>query len=354
MADEVPDRLLHYLRRRLDDDALEYAAKPERLAGGNETLIYAFELAVPPETLRGPLVMRLFREAESDRARFEAAVQNGLAAAGYPAPEAPLAEDDPTPLGNAFLLMRRVQGQMLGETIFELSAQGNVRTSFSLGAARGYFDVVHRLTDAQARLHALDPEPVLEAVLSMGRSRESAGFEGRIEWARERIDGARLEGLRPGLAWLETRRPPPAERICVCHGDFNPNNLLVGDDGDVAGVLDWTHTSFADPALDVAYMKTAFETVPVRLLGLRRVGRLAQRAFAARYLASYERHRRLDREALRYFGALRCLEILAYRGAHQRAGVETPDAWNGPDGEANLIAHARELTGLSLRMPAAD
>ncbi len=351
MPEELPKRLLDYLRSTLEDDTLAYATQPERLSGGAETFIYAFELSEPPEALRGPLVLRLFREGEPDRARFEAAVQNALVEAGFPAPRAPLATDDPSHLGGAFVIMHRCSGRMLGETIYELSADGDLRIWPSPGLLRRYFEMLRTLTAAQARLHAMDPEPVLRACEHIGRPRDGRGFEGRAEWVRERVDRAGLDGLRPGLAWLDERRPPPPARLSVCHGDFNPNNLLV-EDGELRGVLDWTHATIADPALDVAYMLMAFATVPVsmpRWLGA--IGRLGQRACGSAYLRSYERHRRLDREALRYYEALRCLEVLAYRGVHRREGSDIPDAWNGPDGEANLLGRTRRLTGLSLEMP---
>jgi aminoglycoside phosphotransferase (APT) family kinase protein len=290
-------------------------------------------------------VLRLFREGEPDRARFEAAVQNALAEAGFPAPRAPLAADNASHLGGAFVVMRRCSGRMLGETIYELSEQGDIRTSVSLGLLRRYFEMLRLLTAAQARLHEMDPEPVLRAWERMGRPRDGRGFEGRIEWLRERVDQARLDGLRPGLAWLDERRPPPPARLSICHGDFNPNNLLV-EDGELRGVLDWTHATIADPAFDVAAMLMAFTTVPVsmpRWLGP--MGRLGQRACGRAYLRSYEQYRRLDREALR------CLEVFAYRGVHQREGSDIPDAWNGPEGESNLLGRTRRLTGLSLEMP---
>ena len=44
----------------------------------------------------------------------------------------------------------------------------------------------------------------------------------------------------------------------VCHGDFNPSNVLV--DGDKMAVLDWSHATQGTPAADVAmtYMEFSF------------------------------------------------------------------------------------------------
>ena len=45
----------------------------------------------------------------------------------------------------------------------------------------------------------------------------------------------------------------------ICHGDFNPTNVLV--DGDKLYVLDWAHATQGTPAADVAmtYMEFSFE-----------------------------------------------------------------------------------------------
>lgn len=47
----------------------------------------------------------------------------------------------------------------------------------------------------------------------------------------------RLDGLKKGTA--------------VCHGDYNPSNVIVGDDGQLY-VCDWAHATQGAPAADVA------------------------------------------------------------------------------------------------------
>ena len=49
---------------------------------------------------------------------------------------------------------------------------------------------------------------------------------------------------------LLTRLEQMPDRNCVCHGDFNPTNVIVSDDA--AYVLDWSHASIGDQAADVA------------------------------------------------------------------------------------------------------
>jgi hypothetical protein len=41
---------------------------------------------------------------------------------------------------------------------------------------------------------------------------------------------------------------------CLTHGDIAPEHVLVGPDGDLAGVLDWGDASVGDPARDFAWI----------------------------------------------------------------------------------------------------
>ena len=38
---------------------------------------------------------------------------------------------------------------------------------------------------------------------------------------------------------------------CVCHGDFNPTNIIIGEDGKLY-VCDWAHATQGEPAADAA------------------------------------------------------------------------------------------------------
>jgi len=41
---------------------------------------------------------------------------------------------------------------------------------------------------------------------------------------------------------------------CVTHGDLAPEHVLVGPDGELAGVLDWEELAVDDPVLDLAWL----------------------------------------------------------------------------------------------------
>lgn len=50
---------------------------------------------------------------------------------------------------------------------------------------------------------------------------------------------------------LEERLDGMKKEFKVCHGDFNPSNVIVGDDGELY-VCDWAHATQGAPAADVA------------------------------------------------------------------------------------------------------
>ena len=50
---------------------------------------------------------------------------------------------------------------------------------------------------------------------------------------------------------LQERLDGMTKEFKVCHGDFNPSNVIVGDDGQLY-VCDWAHATQGSPAADVA------------------------------------------------------------------------------------------------------
>ncbi len=64
------------------------------------------------------------------------------------------------------------------------------------------------------------------------------------------------DGQQNALAYFEhavnrfEHNPLPEPRIC--HGDFGPGNILIGSDGSLGGVLDFSDVCLGDPAMDLA------------------------------------------------------------------------------------------------------
>jgi aminoglycoside phosphotransferase (APT) family kinase protein len=213
------------------------------------------------------------------------------------------------------------------------------------------------LADAQARLHALDAEPLLRALDDEGRAagggfdRRVVAYEGHLAALDRRIRAAGLTGLGPGLRWLLDRRPAGGPRV-ICHGDFHPQNLLA-EGGRVTAVLDWPNALVAEPECDVAATLVILRLTPVEVFPVPAALRLLVAALrpimTARYLARYRRARALDRSRLRYYEAGACMRGLVRAAEARVAGDANPlDA--SSFGE-RLAARFARVSGVPVALP---
>ncbi len=345
VADEAPradvgDALIAYLRTTLGDPALAYASPPSPITGGFDTAIYAFALGGADGEMAGPLILRVFRDGRAEQARFESVAQNAVAAQGYPAPRVLLSCEDSTVLGGAFTIMPRVPGTVMLSRIF--------------GPAMTRMPVV--LAQAQARLHALDPEPVRRALAAGGFGDERESAYGDAAWAKV-IEAMKLDGLRDACAWVEAGRPPSKRAAVLCHGDFHPLNvMMVGNT--VAGVLDWANMRIADPAWDVGAAIALFGHGPVDLpRPVVPIVNLVRRWLLRRYVNAYLAQRPLEVASVRYYEAVRLLEFMmeteVYRRAKAGAIAPTTKAapFNDPRVLRGIAKRFTAITGVPVSLP---
>lgn len=106
-------------------------------------------------------------------------------------------------------------------------------------------------------LHAIDPAAVtVDGELLPVDPVRRADMPFRVERTREQLARLDAAGLWRAPAGLDdvlerARRLPAAEELVICHGDLHLRHLLVGDDGELAGVIDWIDVCRADPAIDL-------------------------------------------------------------------------------------------------------
>jgi aminoglycoside phosphotransferase (APT) family kinase protein len=358
---DVGAGLLAHLRATLDEPGLAYAEPPVPVLGGFDTLIYGFRLQSAAEGWSGPLILRVFHpQADPVRARWESAVQAALVQLGYPAPRVLLVGTTTEVVGGAFIIMERLPGKMMLEDA--------VKPSRLLSALpRILTEVPHVVAEAQARLHALDPSPLLRALEAEGLpahgggpagvSQRVATVDGQLDQVRRRIEANDLDGMKPGLRWLLEQRPPEPDHRAICHGDFHPLNILM-DGANVSGVIDWANTTIADPAFDVGSTNVLLRLAPLEFpFVLERIASLVRPILARRYYHAYRRLRAVDPRATQYYEALRCVVELAWVGQRRRAlpGVvearSGPNPWGSPTATNRLISHFRGITGVTLTLP---
>ncbi|MCA9752257.1 MAG: phosphotransferase [Gemmatimonadetes bacterium] len=107
-----------------------------------------------------------------------------------------------------------------------------------------------------ATLHAIDTAAGRELGAPEDELRRvDADF--RMPQARERLASLAKDGrldLAPCRRVLDriADDPPEARVTCLCHGDFGLRHVLVDDDGEPMGVVDWGDVHVGDPAVDLA------------------------------------------------------------------------------------------------------
>lgn len=205
-----------------------------RLANqGWESEVYFFSFSLPdaPPEER---VLRLYAGGDSEKARREFEVIQRLRQAGYPVPQVYHLEPDPAPLGNPFIIMEKVQGEVLWQPLYHPASPQQGEQMLRL-FARLY-----------VRLHRLDPAPfspspaphpvsgMLDSWQPYLTLLPGEDFASTWQWLRQRE--ASVRGARPALN----------------HFDFHANNILIRPDGSPA-VIDWTGALVADPRYDLAW-----------------------------------------------------------------------------------------------------
>ena len=282
-------------------EAAELARPPEPMTGGFWASTYLLRLTgVPPAADR--LVLRVMPD-EAVAAK-EAVFQRELARQEFPVPAVRLAGGPGAGLGGAFLVMDHAAGRMPLDGLDGIAALGRLPV-----LAR---DLPELLGQASARLHALDPAPLRQALCdAMVTVTVTTAMLARLQEASAAAGRADLAGA---AGWLAAHPPAPGPQA-ACHGDLHPFNLLVERGRWI--LLDWTTALIADPAYDLAFTVMVLRhpplTAPPPLRPmLRPLLAAAGAVLARRFLAAYRRHggKRPDPATLTWFTSLHALRIL--------------------------------------------
>jgi aminoglycoside phosphotransferase (APT) family kinase protein len=320
----LSDKLISYLRAKLGNPTIDFAAPLTRLQGGYETSTYRFELDRASGELSGPLVLRLYPQFYGMRnAIWESTVQNVLAGEGYPVAQVHVVCTDTSILGGAFFIMDHLPGQLLATAPRE--------------------SVPGLLGKTHAELHNIDPAPLIKALSDKGIAERDYRLTSRFDWLGDRAD--QLGWIRQGVNWLLDNRPPEPERLFVCHGDFHPFNILY-DEGKVTGVLDWPGFAIADPVFDVANSIVLITIASKHLAAsMGDFSSVDWDLMADLYLAAYRAHRPLNDTNVDYYRVRRCVLALVQ-------GSEGQKVWQHPLIVRDLLAYILDVTGIQITLPA--
>jgi aminoglycoside phosphotransferase (APT) family kinase protein len=217
-----------------------------RLSGGASRVTSAFDLETG-RSLR-PLILQMDRSGGAPgqaKARLERALLDAAGRAGVPVPAVVAAPDfdedadadaDADPLGGAWLVVERLEGETIPRKILRDPQWAAARAALTAQCGR-----------ALAAVHTIDPATI-EGLPRADPLRDPLPLLDALGEVRP--------ALELGVRWLAAHRPDPGptppSRVTV-HGDFRCGNLLVGPDG-LRGVLDWELAHAGDPAEDVGWL----------------------------------------------------------------------------------------------------
>ena len=315
-----------------------FAQRPRPLTGGYWAAIYGFELADPPDDLRGPLVVRVM--PRPDAAEVETIVQRTVANQGYPTPRVVIDGFDAA-LGGAFMVMQRVDGVAL------LEGLGIGRALWSL--PKLVRRVATQLSVASVRLHDLDPQPVVDALDSAGVDITTLGVAGRINEIRAAAKNCPA-GFDELLVWLDRGRPPLTPAV-VCHGDIHPFNMLMTDD-DSYNVLDWTNANLCRRELDVGFTAALLQCPPIAVPSfVRRPLGAVTGSLARRFVDTYRLMAPINLDVVEWFEVLqygRCLAAVATTSTDDAiVGATHPFRASAPA----MIRQLQIITGVQIALP---
>ena len=335
--------LLVYLRHHLGDRGLVYADEPRRLTKGMFAQVWQFSLAGGVPEWAESLVLRVYpSDADPGQVHVEAAVQNGLAAAGFPAPRVLVSEESGEALGRPFIIMERIPGRPV---LRGLRWDRFVRDLPNL--ARTWPSLFARVA---ARLHNCPTGAIEAEAARRGVASSTIGWDRHLRLLEDRMSPRSLPGWTEGLCWLQTHQPPRPSAPVVVHGDLWAANIICLDSR-LTGVVDWDRATLGEPALDIGFAKAGWALMPAptrvpppAYQALRRVGR----SVADRMEHEYNALKALDPVRVRYYEALRCaLELAAVVDRRSRPRpAESSPGWDG--GAKALSRYFEEVTGTRL------
>jgi aminoglycoside phosphotransferase (APT) family kinase protein len=211
--------------------------------GLNLSVLVSTEVGGDAYVLRRPNKLR--HTAAFNGVAEEYGVLQRLQGTAVPAPEPVVRCEDPSIVGDPFLVMTYLDGEAvpLGSDLPE---------RFRNPAARDR--VADLLIDALADLHSLPAEQFTD-VCERRTPREQVEHDlDRLETATA-VTGHEPPGIWAVGEWLRENAPADPETT-PAHGDFRPGNVLFGAGGvpEITGVLDWETAFLGDPLTELGYL----------------------------------------------------------------------------------------------------
>ncbi|SDI72387.1 Predicted kinase, aminoglycoside phosphotransferase (APT) family [Actinokineospora alba] len=146
---------------------------------------------------------------------------------------------DASVLGSDFYVMERIPGTIL---------RGDLPEGMTLSESEARA-LSTKLIDRLVDLHQVD-----SAAAGLTDLGKGAGYVGRqVKGWSERFRNARTENVPDFvevMSWLDANQPDDVSTV-VIHNDWRFDNVVLDDNRDIVGVLDWEMSTLGDPLMDL-------------------------------------------------------------------------------------------------------
>jgi aminoglycoside phosphotransferase (APT) family kinase protein len=184
-------------------------------------------------------------------------ILKALKGTGIPAPHALYCESDPKILQRPFIIMERVDGNVT--QAFQTFAKGNEELRKKI--AEEYVAILARIHGVDWKKQGFEFLGVPEGPTGYAE-REVAKWESILDDVKPEPDPV----LTEALVWLKGNYPP-ADEICLVHGDYKMDNVMFKKEG-IQAVFDWEMATLGDPHDDLGWVCMGYYEVEGLINGL--------------------------------------------------------------------------------------
>ncbi|MCH8058684.1 MAG: phosphotransferase family protein [Proteobacteria bacterium] len=230
------------LDRRLKEVIPGLDGRPEisQFASGNSNLTYRLKYAAEDLVVRRPPFGTKAKSAHSMIREYR--IMNALKPV-YPwVPDTLYYTDDESVIGSEFYVMRKVEGQVIKQTI---PADWGFTPADTRRLCRQFWEKLIELHQVDYRAAGLEDFGQPKGYMQ----RQVLGWNGRYQ----RVITPDVDEFSDVRHWLETNKPPESGNHAILHGDYRIDNIILSnrDPTAIRAVLDWEICALGEPLMDL-------------------------------------------------------------------------------------------------------
>ena len=241
---EIQSRLLRFYESTEPSKQNYKIQNFAKITSGWENEVYSFDADYNEKgnLNHEELILRIYPgDHAEDKSSREFNAMRELHKAGFPVPQVYTLEHDKSIFGKPFVIMERINGQILWKVVDNASETRKM-------------ELVNKFCRMFVDLHCLDWHLFNFTSLPYDDKDPYGFINHTLSKAKGYADSfPEISILQPVLDWLIDRRMNvPCNRLSIIHWDYHPANLILKDD-DTAIVIDWTNVDIGDFRSDLAW-----------------------------------------------------------------------------------------------------